>query len=359
MTDLVTDLRTLAELPGPPGHEQQVAAHLRRRWSAAGEVRTDGLGNLTVSLGEARGAPLALCAHMDEVALIVRAIDDDGFLRLHRVGGVPERVLTQRELVVLTRGGPVTGVVGTHAHHLTPDDAKYRVPTVDRIYLDVGARSAREAEQELGIRVGDMAVYARTFREQAGRVVTNALDDRAGLAAVSQVIDRLVADPPDSGVTCIASVQEEFNVRGAVPAVRAAAPAVLVTVDISPATDTPELAGSGSDIRLGAGPVMHRYSFHGRGTLGGVIPPPWVVDTVEQVALERSIPLQRASFFGGLTDGSFAQLEGDGIPTIEIGVPVRYTHAPYETCSLDDLAGLVDLLEGLARAPWSRPHEER
>lgn len=343
--ELLADLEAFTAIAAPSGRESGLSALIRDRWSEHAPVSTDGLGNLSITVGEGP-VHIALVAHLDEVGFVVRRITDDGFVRLTRVGGVPERVLPMQDIVLLGVAGPVTGVVGTWPHHFTPAEAKYRVPPVEEMYLDVGARSRAEVVDDLGVRVGDYGVYARNFRTHGDRVFSNALDDRAGLAIITDVLAQLQG-LTTGRVSLIASVQEEFSIRGLVPTVRRLAPDVLVVVDVSPATDTPETAGHASDVRLGAGPVMHLHSFHGRGTLAGVIPPDWLVAAVDDAARAAEIAVQRAIFFGGLTDGSFAQLEGNGIPAIELAIPVRYTHSPTEVCSLTDVQHLSDLLTAL------------
>jgi len=95
---------------------------------------------------------------------------------------------------------------------------------------------------------------------------------------------------------------------------------------------------------LGRGPSLGYYSFHGRGTLNGLLPNPKFARFIEERAAAHGIALQRHIFFGGLTDASYAQLEGRGIPAVDLAVPTRYTHSPIETCSLDDVRGAVELL---------------
>lgn len=361
MDDLLADLEAFAAVPAPSGRETPLARVVRERWEQLGAptVATDPLGNLHVTLGSG-GVHLALVAHLDEVGFVVRRVTDQGFVLLTRLGGIPERVLASQELIILARDAEVPGIIGTWPHHYTPDGAKRRVPTIEEMYLDIGASSAGEVADRFGVRVGDYAVYARSFRTRGEQFVSNALDDRAGLAALTTVLARLAVDDLPGRVSLIASVQEEFSIRGLVPTVRSLDPDVLVAVDVSPATDTPEMRGHASDIRLGAGPVIHLQSFHGRGTLAGVLPPAWLVDAVDETAEAAGITLQRGTFYGGLTDASFAQLEGTGMAAIELGIPVRYTHTPKEVGHLGDLDSLVELLTGLCRAPglgaagWSR-----
>lgn len=340
-------LAAYTAIPAPPGHEEQLGEVVARDWPTD-EVTRDRLGNLWFTVGSGESHVLVL-AHLDEVALVVRRVEPDGFLRVHRVGGIPERVLMGQGALVLGAGtSPVYGVFGTVAHHLASDAQRTRVVPAGEQYLDVGAASAHDARDRLGIAVGDFVVYERTFRRDGPAVWANSLDDRVGLAVLHELARRFVADEPDRRVTILASVQEEFSLRGLLPAVRTIAPDLILSLDISPACDTPDLR-EGSEVHLGGGPVVNHYSFHGRGTLAGVIPPRWLTDEVEGLGDATEIPYQRGALMGGLTDASFAQLEGEGAPALEIGIPCRYTHAPVERGDLRDLVWTCDLVERTVR----------
>lgn len=343
MTEQLEDLlRQLTAVPAPPGHEDALADEVAALWGPS-ELSRDRLGNRWRTFGDGPDHVLVL-AHLDEVALVVRKIDADGFLRVHRVGGVPERSLMGQGVLVLGRDGPVDGVLGTVAHHYASEAQKSRVVPADEQYVDIGATSRADARQRLGVDVGDFVVYARSFRRQGDTVLANAVDDRAGLAVLSVLADTLAHDPPGRRVSLLASVQEEFSLRGLLPAVRALQPDLVISLDISPACDTPDLAWR-SDVSLGLGPVLHHYSFHGRGTLAGVIPPRWLTDQVSALADADEVAYQRGVMLGGLTDASFAQLEGAGAPALEVGIPCRYTHAPVEVCHVDDLVATTRLLQ--------------
>ena len=95
---------------------------------------------------------------------------------------------------------------------------------------------------------------------------------------------------------------------------------------------------------LGGGPGISLYSFHGRGTLNGVIPHPAMVDLFEQTAKAEALPLQRSAQVGVLTDLSYVQLVGVGVASIDVGFPMRYSHSSREVCDLGDLVGLAELL---------------
>jgi putative aminopeptidase FrvX len=100
------------------------------------------------------------------------------------------------------------------------------------------------------------------------------------------------------------------------------------------------------DVTLGGGPGISLYSFHGRGTLNGVIPHPALVKLFETAAVARGLPLQRSAHTGALTDLSYIQFMGtEGVACLDVGFPMRYSHSALEVLDMADLSGMVDLLE--------------
>src|SRR6056297_583705 len=181
------------------------------------------------------------------------------------------------------------------------------------------------------------------------RIGGTSVDDRAGCAVLLEVA-RLLKDrsagPP---VHLAFTVLEEFNLRGAQTLAQQIQPDIAIQLDLVLATDTPDMAARG-DVTLGGGPGMSLYSFHGRGTLNGVIPHPAMVDLFEKAADAEAIPLQRSAHIGVLTDLSYVQLVGQGVASIDLAFPMRYSHSARELCDLADLVALTRLLDaGLAR----------
>jgi putative aminopeptidase FrvX len=141
------------------------------------------------------------------------------------------------------------------------------------------------------------------------------------------------------------SVQEEHNLRGVLPAAAALGPDIAIAIDTMLACDTPDMAERG-DVELGGGPAVSMFSFHGRGTLNGVIPHPALVRLAEAAAADAGVPLQRSAHTGLLTDLSYVQFMGtQGVACLDVGVPVRYAHSALEVVDPDDIAGLVSLLD--------------
>lgn len=251
------------------------------------EIEVDPLGNVIVKVNQTSSANpyrLLFFAHMDELGLVVKKIEDNGFLRLERIGGIPEKSLAASKLVIQTEQKMWEGIVGTKSHHVTNSNEKYKVLPVEEIYADFGFYSKEEVIKA-GINVGTPVAYARQFFHNGPTVFSNALDNRVGCLALLELVDRLQKEELSCELYLIFSVQEEFNLRGVLPAIRKVDPHLAITLDITVATDTPELSND-ADIKLGAGPSIGLYSFHGRGTLGGLIPNPKLVKHIKEIAKE-------------------------------------------------------------------------
>jgi putative aminopeptidase FrvX len=347
--------RVVSELmliPGLSGYEGRVRRYLKAALDELGlATSTDRLGNLICTLPGAADVPsVMLFAHMDQLGLIVRKIEANGLVRVERLGGVPEKALPAQEvLFCVAEGRDVRGVIANKSHHATGQDEKYRVLPYPELFVDTGLGSAAEVVAA-GIDVGTPIVYAPKVVALAGdRIAGTAIDDRAACAVMLEVARALDEVDTHPTVHLVFSVLEEFNLRGAVTAAQMLEPDIAIQLDLILATDTPDMAARG-DVRLGGGPAMSLYSFHGRGTLNGVIPHPAMVKLFEGAAQDAGLPLQRSAHVGALTDLSYVQLVGQGVASIDLGFPMRYSHSALESCDLGDLEALVTLcVEGIRR----------
>ncbi|HHY45816.1 MAG TPA: M42 family metallopeptidase [Firmicutes bacterium] len=338
-------LESMTAIPAPAGAEDLMIDYMRKAFIEAGvSASVDILGNVVACVRKARpGWPTVMViAHMDQVGFVVRKIESSGYLRLSRLGGIPEKSLACQRIIILGEKGPVPGLIAAKAHHATRPEEKYRVLPIDEVFVDVCASSAREVN-EMGVAVGNFAVYEPHFYRRGDIVQATSLDNRAGCAALLVLAEELAKRNFGVGLYLVGSVQEEFNLRGILPAARAIQPTLGISIDVSVASDTPDLGYFG-DLRLGGGPAINLFSFHGRGELNGVLPNPKLKSYILSIAESRKIPVQRNTFFGGLTDASYVQLEGPGIPCIELGIPLRYTHAPIEACAISDIKSCIELL---------------
>ena len=150
---MLEHLSALCALPGISGREGEIRAYIMEQLPQDCEAHCDALGNLLVHKhGRARPAHrLMLCAHMDEVGLIVNHISSDGLLGFACVGGIDARVLIARQTFVGAKRLP--GVIGIKPVHLTKQEERKKIPDIDDLYIVIGAQNAEEAEQF--VRLGD------------------------------------------------------------------------------------------------------------------------------------------------------------------------------------------------------------
>lgn len=338
--------KTLMMIPGLSGFEGNVRRHIKQELATLGiATRTDMLGNLIATLdGDAKLPSVMLIAHMDQLGLIVRKIEANGMIRVERVGGVPEKALPAQEVLLsVGKGKTVAGIIANKSHHATTPDEKYRVLPYPELYIDCGFTTAVEA-LDAGVNIGTPIVYAPNVVELAGgRIAGTSVDDRAACAVMLELARTAKSVENRPSLHLVFSVQEEYNLRGAVTAAQAIQPDICIQLDLALATDTPDMTARG-DVRLGGGPAMALYSFHGRGTLNGCIPHPALVQLFEAAAARERINLQRSAHIGALTETSYVQLVGHGVACIDMGFPARYTHSALEVCDLGDLEGLTALL---------------
>lgn len=349
---LRADLIDLMLTPGLSGHEDRVAALIRARLADEGLVsRVDRMGNVIATFeGEPEAPSVMLFAHMDQLGFFVRRIEPDGLVRVERLGGLSERAMAaQAVMLCVGEGRDVPGIIMNKAHHATTPDEKYKVLTAPQITIDTG-HGSKAAVEEAGVQIGTPVVYRPQVIELDGnRIAGTSVDDRAGCAVLLEIARGLAQRVDGPTVHLVFSVQEEFNLRGAVVAAQALNPDIALQIDLMLATDTPDMADRG-DMVLGGGPGISLYSFHGRGTLNGVIPHPALVRLFEDAARDAQMALQRSAQVGVLTDLSYVQLVGQGVASLDIGFPMRHSHSAVECCDLADLEALARLtLTALSR----------
>ena len=343
---LKRDLIELMMIPGLSGHEERVAAAIRARLEEVGlGSSVDRLGNVICTLpGDVAKPSVMIFTHMDQLGFFVRKVEADGLIRVERMGGVSEKAMAAQVVTLCGTQGDVPGIIMNKAHHATGQEEKYKVLTAPEIRIDTG-HGSKAAVEAAGIRIGTPVVYRPQVVELAGgRIAGTSVDDRAGCAALLELARRVRGEEGLPTLHLVWSVQEEFNLRGAVVAAQVLQPDIAIQIDLMLATDTPDMADRGEMV-MGEGPGISLYSFHGRGTLNGVIPHPALVRLMEDAAAAEGMLLQRSAQVGVLTDLSYVQTLGAGVASIDVGFPMRHSHSAVECCDLADLEGLVVLLK--------------
>jgi len=345
--NLIKLLKDLCLIPGLSGYEDKVRSYIRNELSNAGiSSKSDVLGNLIATLEGTKDKPsIMLFTHMDQLGFIVKKIESNGLIRFERLGGVPEKALTSQEIVITANDGKFyEGIITNKSHHATEPKEKYKVISYKDLFIDIGFESEKEVDG-VGIKIGSPITYAPKAKQiGANKFAGTAVDDRAGCAVVIETAKKIKNTKNRPTVHIVFSVQEEFNLRGALPVAEILKPDIAIQIDLILANDTPDMITKGN-VKLGGGPGMSLYSFHGRGTLNGVIPHPSLVNHFDKIANQLSIPLQRSANSGVLTDLSYVQLVNGGVASIDVGFPLRYSHSSLEVCDLRDLDNLISLLE--------------
>ncbi|MDE7037193.1 MAG: hypothetical protein K2O98_04360 [Lachnospiraceae bacterium] len=345
-------LRKLCCLPGLSGYEENVGSYLYQAFLGYSPfVKTDIAGNIIARFasGNDGAKKVMIFSHMDQLGFVVKKTEPDGFLRIERLGGIPEKILPGMEVLVRSEQGTwFGGVIGNKSHHAAAASEKYQVTPIQELYVDLGMASCEEVEGK-GILPGCPVVYRPRFQELSeNRCYGTAVDNRGGCAVLLDLAKKFSAAPCGLDVYLVATVQEEFNLRGGLLGCASVEPDFAIALDVAITGDTPDMAGM-LPAALDKGPVMSMYNFHGRGTLNGTIPHPLLVQMTKEAAGKLRMPLQRSASCGILTDASYVQLYHKGVPVIDLGFPCRYTHTAVELCRLKDLKELSFLVELIVR----------
>ena len=322
---MLDTLETLCCLDGVTGGEDEVRDYiLERIMPFADEIRTDPMGNLIVFK---KGAVtpdrrIMLCAHMDEVGLIVTDITDDGYLRFDMAGGIDRRVLIGKRVYV----GPerVMGVVGSKAIHLTTAEQRKIIPQIKDMYIDIGAESREQAERV--VQIGALAAFDDSVvRFGDGFIKAKAIDDRVGCATMVELLESQL--PCDCWF--VFTVQEEVGGRGAAVAAKNVAPDVALILEGTTAADIPGVEGTEQVCKLGSGVVI---PFMDKGTIYDRK----LYRTLGRLADENGIAWQTKTKIAGGTDASAIQRSGAGVHVAALSVAVRNIHSPACVAKIDE-----------------------
>ncbi len=317
-------IQKLVESFGPSGYEDAVRELVKAEIEPyADEIRVDPLGNLIARKGQKtpEGLRVMLSAHMDEIGVIATHIDENGFIRFGTIGGV--RPIT----CVGGRVRFINGSQGTiNSERLETQD---RLPTFDRLYIDVGATSRADCK----VRVGDVGAFDRPFLDLGDRLVSKAMDDRISVAVQIEVLKQLKETPHE--VYFVFSVQEEVGTRGAITSSYAIDPDLGLSVDVTLTGDTPK--GVKMDVSLGKGPTVKVRD-------GGMLSDPRLVRWLADTAEKANIPYQIEVLESGTTDARSIQLARAGVPVSCVSIPCRYVHSPSEMVDYRDVQNAVALL---------------
>ena len=336
-------LQQAAALPGLSGNERRVAEFIAdafRPW--CDEVRIDAMSSV---IGHIRGTgpKVMLCAHLDEIGLMVSRIETDGSLRMRNVGGVDPRILPGMRVTVYGKE-TLMGVVGAKAPHLLA--AADREKNYDRedLYIDLGMSVERVKET---VRVGDCVALESGFTPLLnGRYAGKTMDDRSCVAILLRTMEQLSRMDTDADLYFVASCQEEVGGYGAMTAGYGVAPDFGAVLDVTHAKTpgAPELSTCALDApAIGMGPFIH----------------PVLRQKLMDVAKENNIQVQNEILPRYTnTDLDDLSLQRGGVPCVLISLPLKYMHTAVELLDMHTLKECSRLLTAWCAAVNSAWRDE-
>jgi putative aminopeptidase FrvX len=325
--DLKAHLKNLVEAHAPSGHEGPVRDLIRDAWrDLVDEFEQDKLGSLIGIKRATRPADpprrIMLAAHMDEIGMMVRDLVD-GFIYVHRISGVDNRVMLAQPVRVHGRRS-LPGIVAAAPPHALTAEARRKYPTFDDLVIDLGLPAA---EVESLVQIGDLITLDVPMIELQGqKVAGKAMDDRACVAAVTACLHHLQGMMHRWDVYAAATVQEETGLLGAATAANHIQPDIAIALDVTfapqPGVDNDSTCDMGGGPGIGLGPNFH----------------PGLFDRLKDTAKQYEIKLQDDVIPGASgTDAWAIQVALTGVPTALLEVPLRNMHSPVETCDLRDI----------------------
>lgn len=324
--DLQQFLQNMSQADGVSGYEDNVAELIIEAFSPfVDDIKRDQLGNtIFLKKGMREEAPrVLLCAHMDEIGLMITKIEENGFLRFTTLGGFDTRTLPGQEVTVYGRE-PVQGIIGVKPPFLRREEDKTKTFELESLFIDTGL-TGEEAFNR--IKVGSVAALKREcLHLRHERYAGKAMDDRAGVALLWLALQELNKINHDAHVYAVATVQEEVGVRGAIVSTYGIAPDLGVAVDVShgdfPGAAEHEVSTMGKGVAVASGPNVH----------------PYLEKKLTDMAEEYSLPYQRELSPGPTgTDAHAIQVSQEGIPTALLSIPLRYMHTSVEVADFTDI----------------------
>jgi endoglucanase len=335
---IIQTLQKIADAPGPSGFEEpirKVMVDYMKPLSSS--LRYDGMGSIIATQGST-GPRVMVDAHMDELGGMIRRITPNGFLTMQMLGGWLDQALVDQRWVIIGANGAVHAVTGIRDIHVVPPEERTRVFSRDQLYLDIGAKNEAEV-RAMGISPGDPVVPDSPFTVLNGteNYLAKAWDDRVGCAVVIEAMRRLQTQPHPNQIFWTITTQEEVGLRGAHTAADVVKPDIGIALEGGITGDVFGGHAEETQARLGAGPGIFLYD-------SSALPNRKLVAFTKETAAAKAIPLQTDLVQGYGDDSAELQKAVGGVPTVNLVVPIRYTHAHNGIMNRKDFDQMVDLL---------------
>lgn len=340
MNNLTELFKELTEASGVPGYESEIRQIIRNRLSDITNIETDKVGSIVCRKdGKSERPKIMLAGHMDEVGFMVKFVTEEGFIKFSTLGGWWNHVLLAQRVIIKTRKGDVTGVIGCKPPHLLTGDERNKLVKIKDMYIDVGATSEEEVKDEMGIQMGDaiIPICPFTVMNSGKTLMAKAWDDRVGCAMFISVIKELQNVEHPNTVYGVGTVQEEVGLRGAKTSSWVVEPDVGFALEVGIAGDVPGVSKDEAQEKLGEGPVILFKD-------SSMIPNLKLRDLVADTAKEKDIPIQFDLLERGGTDAGAIHQHQAGVPSLVLSVPARHIHSHAGIIHKDDYENAVKLL---------------
>jgi len=336
------NLEQLSNACGVTGREEEVRNLMIKLMKPhVDKITVDNFDNvIALKKGKKDSPKVMLAAHMDEIGLMVKTINKEGFLQFAKMGGIDDRILLAQKVIVYTKKGPLQGIIGSKPPHIQKEEERKKIVTYDELFIDIGAES-REGANLMGVAVGDPIGFDVKY-SQIGKdtVIGKAFDNRAGCAVMIETLNQL--EKTDCTIFAVGTVQEEVGLRGAGTAAFGVDPDVALALDVTVAGDVPGVREFDTSVKMGKGPALTVSD-------SGLIANPKVLRWLREVAEAAKIPYQLETGLLGTTDAARISLTRQGVPAGTICIGTRYIHSPVSMMSLTDAENAAKLTTAAIR----------
>ena len=327
--DILATLQALNACHGPAGDEKEVAEVIRSLAAPySDEQWFDPMGNLIVHK-KGDGPKIMFAAHMDSIGIIITHIEDNGFLRVGKVGGLDLSALLY---IPVRFANGIRGCVGMD------ESADIKKLAIEDLFIDIGAHSREEAEKK--VRIGDTAVFDTPTFSAGDRLISPYMDNRISCVVQLGTLETLKNSNND--LYFVFTTQEEVGLRGAKTAAYAIDPDYAVAIDVTLSDDEPGAKHNGSSV-LGKGAAIKVMD-------GSVICHPQMVTKLTDLARTNEIAYQSDVIRAGGTDAGAIHVSRTGVYTGGISIPCRYIHTPTEMVQISDVEACIQLTSAFACA---------
>lgn len=320
---------SLSEKNGTSGDETAACEYAKKLLSEYMTTEIDVLGNVVGTMGD-KGVHILLDAHIDQIGLVVRHIDEKGFLLVDKVGGPDLRVLTGAEVTVHGKE-ELFGVISSVPPHLQKGDNKNESLDLKTMAVDIGMN--KESAESL-VSIGDRITLKNTQLELLGdRIASPSFDDRCCVAVILRALELTKSKLNNIKVSVLFSSQEETSGSGAKTGSFSLMPDYAIALDVGfgddPYTDKAQTIALGKGPSIGISPTLDRE----------------FTKELKELCITKDIPFQH-DVMGGRTGTNADSINntGRGIKTALLSVPLRYMHTGCEVVSLFDIESTAKLL---------------